>query len=86
MLLHRGSRIVKDFDMLRFSKASSIEQNFLAEQDPDSRLQVYLKDKNSRMRDKYNKTGSGVDGENQRDSVGDRSPMAVRRSPSSKLQ
>ena len=25
VLLHRGSRVVKDFDMLRFSKASSVD-------------------------------------------------------------
>ena len=30
VLLHnRGSRVAKDFDMLRFSKASSVEQNFV---------------------------------------------------------
>lgn len=33
VLLHRGSRAVKDFDMLRFSKASSVDQNFMAEND-----------------------------------------------------
>jgi len=31
VLLHRGSRVAKDFDMLRFSKASSVEQNFLVD-------------------------------------------------------
>ena len=41
ILLHRGSRVVKDFDMLRFSKASSVEQNFLIEVDHDSRMGMY---------------------------------------------
>jgi len=41
VLLHRGSRVVKDFDMLRFSKASSVEQNFLVEADHDSRMGLY---------------------------------------------
>ena len=41
VLLHRGSRVVKDFDMLRFSKASSVEQNFLMEVEHDSRMGLY---------------------------------------------
>lgn len=41
VLLHRGSRVVKDFDVLRFSKASSVEQNFLADGEQDSRMSVY---------------------------------------------
>ena len=41
VLLHRGSRVVKDFDMLRFSKASSVEQNFLLVEDHDSRMGLY---------------------------------------------
>ena len=37
VLLTRGSRVAKDFDMLRFSKASSVEQNFLVDGELDSR-------------------------------------------------
>ena len=33
----RGSRVAKDFDVLRFSKASSVEQNFLIDGDSDVR-------------------------------------------------
>ena len=47
VLLHRGSRIVKDFDMLRFSKASSVDQNFMAENDQDSRLGLYNRQQSS---------------------------------------
>ena len=41
VLLHRGSRVVKDFDVLRFSKSSSVDQNFLIEADSDSRMSIY---------------------------------------------
>jgi len=41
VLLHRGSRVVKDFDVLRFSKSSSGDQNFLIEAESDSRMSMY---------------------------------------------
>jgi hypothetical protein len=58
VLLHRGSRIVKDFDVIRFSKSSSVDQNFVVEADSDSRMSVYqnigLKLPNGRNEDHSN--------------------------------
>lgn len=43
VVLNRGSRINKEFDILRFSKASSIDQNFMVDADHESRMGHYAK-------------------------------------------
>ena len=43
MTVNRRSRIVRDADALRFSRASSLDQNFIIDADIDSRLQTLSK-------------------------------------------
>ena len=39
MTVNRKSRIVRDADVLRFSRASSLDQNFILDVDAENRLQ-----------------------------------------------
>lgn len=81
VLLHRGSRVVRDFDVLRFSKASSMDQNFLVDADNDSRLGNYANiGTGSAMK---NRDGGRLDNSGERPMVEQRSPMAIKRKKSS---
>lgn len=80
VLLQRGSRVVKDFDVLRFSKASSMDQNFVAEVDSDSRLGMYQIGPNG-----GNRGGRDGSGERGAAMVEQRSPLAINKRRTSGL-
>ena len=83
VLLHRGSRVAKDFDVLRFSKASSVEQNFLADTDHDSRLALYPSVQQSAAKNGGGGPTNAMDSSERlvRNASGQRSPMSIRRTP-----